>query len=79
MHAFGRRFYLRLLDKDPLLDGLESLVLGPPGRLAKDQLGLELPGLGELPGGKDLGDDTRVKVKVLKIGAQALGLKSGPD
>lgn len=64
------------MDKDPLLDGLELLLAGLACTSSKDELGTELPLLGDLP----LLLSTLVDngVVVLEVGAEALSLKRNP-
>lgn len=73
-------FSSRLLDHNPLLDRLKGLLVVWACRwLAKHQLGLELPGVRETPGGFHIRDNAGVKVEVLKIASKALGFESSPS
>ena len=64
------------MDKDPLLNGLELLLAGLACTSTKDELGTELPLLGDLP----LLLSTLVDngVVVLEVGAEALSLERNP-
>lgn len=65
------------MDEDSLLKGLLGLLTSLTFGLAEDELGLEGPGLGDLP----LADDLLVDegVVVLEAGSESLSLKGGPD
>lgn len=68
---------LGAVDLEDLGDGLGLLGAGLAGATAEDELGIELPGGGDLPGLGDLGVDEGVVV--LEVGTETLGLESGPD
>ncbi|KUI71595.1 hypothetical protein VM1G_11752 [Cytospora mali] len=59
------------------LDGGEGLLASLAGLAAEDELGAELPALGDVPLGDDLGVDQGVVV--LEVGTETLGLEGGPD
>lgn len=65
------------MDKDAALEGLELLLRGVGGGRAKDQLALEAPGGGDVPGRRDLLVDQRVVV--LQVGAEAFLFERGPN
>lgn len=72
-------YWKRLSTEDlvALLDGLEFLGTGLAAAATEDELGVELPVLGDAPLASDLGVDEGVVV--LEVGANTLGVKGGPD
>ena len=76
-HPAGSSQLLGAVDLEDLTDGLGLLGAGLASAAAKDELGVELPGGGDLPGLGDLGVDQGVIV--LEVGTETLGLESGPD
>lgn len=64
-------------DLEAVLDGELVLGAGLAGAAAEDELGVELPVVGDAPFAGDLGVDQRVVV--LKVSTETLGGESGPD
>lgn len=73
----GIAAHLSAEDLEALLDGLEVLGASIAGLAAEDELGVELPAVGDAPLAGDLGVDERVVV--LQVGAEALGRQGRPD
>ena len=68
---------LRAVDEDPLLEGLELFLSWLAGAATEDELGSELPLLGDLP--LLLGTLVDNGVVVLEVGTKALGLQGCPQ
>lgn len=69
--------FLSAKDLDTLINALEGLLTSLTVPVAKDELGVELPGDRDLPGfGNLLVDD---RVVVLEVGTETLGLEGGPE
>lgn len=79
VHPIHKKLSLSLSTKDldTLLNRLVLLGVRVGGAAAKDELGVELPAGGDLPGVGDLLVDEGAVV--LEVGAEALGLEGGPE
>jgi len=65
------------VDLEDLANGLGLLGAGLAGASTEDELGVELPRGGDLPGLGDLG--VGEGVVMLEVGAEAFGFEGGPD
>jgi hypothetical protein len=93
MHTTAKN--LSTINLDTVLNGVERLLGRGASRSSEDELGLQEPALGDVPGLADLGVDERVvvlstgsvfisdkkeKAKThLKVGTEALGLQRSPS
>jgi hypothetical protein len=94
-HAHHGQKNLSTINLDTVLNGVERLLGRGASRSSEDELGLQEPALGDVPGLADLGVDERAVVLStgsvfisdkkgtakthLKVGTEALGLQRSPS